>query len=111
MLFNIHLFRKKENAEALGMNTSTDFSMKAYRDWKILLLSAIVISVVVIALEVYLFWRVNYGDIFMAPSIIQNEATVTDEKLFENITNFFDERTAKFEAWKIVPGGEIDPSL
>jgi predicted ATP-grasp superfamily ATP-dependent carboligase len=105
----INLFSKKDKAprEEVALN----ILKKAHKDWKMLLLGAFVLAVIVVGSEAYLLWRVNTGDIFTTEMIPETDTTITDKKALSNTVKFFDDRAADFETFKNTPRTEIDPSL
>lgn len=109
MFSNIHLFKKRESSGEA--HSSLSFREKVYRDWKILLVSAITLFIVVSLLDGLLLWMVNRGDIFTFIPTAENNTSELDQKTLSNAVKFFDDRNANFEAWKNTSPNEIDPSL
>lgn len=109
MSSKIHLFSKKNKPAVVKVEKS--IFQKAIQDWKILLLSAIVLGLVIVAIDGYLLWRVNNGDIFIAETVVQNDTTQSDKKMLGGVVKFFDDRAAAFDTFKNPRKTEIDPSL
>lgn len=113
MFPKINLFSKKDRANGRPAEVKVTLSIleKARKDWKILLLSAIVVAIMVVLIDAYLLWRVNKGDIFTTETVIETDTTITDKRMLENVVKFFDARKTSFEKFKNTPRAEIDPSL
>jgi len=109
----MHLFSKNKNSSKILKKSQdrANIHTKAFRDWKVFLLSAIVIAFVIAGLDGYLLWRVNYGDVFMSTNSGGKDTTTTDEKVLADVVKIFDDRQASFEAWKSMAPSEIDPSF
>lgn len=106
---HIKLFSKKDKVVARKIEKT--ILEKAVHDWKILLLSAIILGLIVVAIDGYLLWRVNNGDIFVAEIVTETDTTLSDKRMLENVVKFFEDRSVHFETLKNSSKLEIDPSL
>lgn len=104
------LFKKKEFSAAAHIR-DTDFSTRAHKDWKKLLSIFIIVALIAVALDSYLFWNVRYGNMFASEPVTETDTLSLDQKMLENVVNFYEDRSAAFEMWTARPATEIDPSL
>ena len=114
MALKLKLFSKKDKkggGKAASVKIPLTILEKSHRDWRNLLLSAVVLGIMVVALDGYLLWRVNSGDIFTTETVTETNTTATDKKTLENVVKFFEGRAEAFEKFKSTPRTEIDPSL
>lgn len=81
------------------------------RDWKIMLITFVVLLLAVFAFDGYLLVRVNRGDFFLSGNTSAENINTIDRKVLLDASNFFDERQKEYEAFQNSGIVEIDPSL
>ncbi|MEX2013731.1 MAG: hypothetical protein WD896_00045 [Parcubacteria group bacterium] len=93
------------NGRPLGFGTSPE------ADWKIILVSTAVLSVLVIILSVYMFIKIDKGEIFVAEKSNEEETKALDTGLLRETVLYYEHKAAEFERIKSTRTFVADPSL
>jgi hypothetical protein len=86
----IHINLKKDG-KFLGFGTSP------YTDWKIIFISFVILSLVVILTSVYIFIKIDKGEIFEITRSGTEEETSLDIEMLRKATSYYQQKDAQFE--------------
>ena len=80
-------------------------------DWKIILVSTLALSVLVIIFSAYMFIEIDKGDIFQIEKGEGNEELTIDEELLQSIVSYYSAKATEFERIRGARIPSVDPSL
>lgn len=95
----------KVNGRLFGFGTSPE------ADWKIILISTIILTVLVIALSVFLFIKVDKGEIFMVEKSVGQKEKALNISLLKETVFYYQNKALEFERIKSSVTPTADPSL
>lgn len=105
--FNIHLrgFIKPRAVES----EAAQFGRDARRDWQAVFIAFLLLNLVSVALNLFVYERINKGEFFLVDK--QEPVTVGTVNRFdlEKTVSFFEEKRRKFESLKAKPLSIPDP--
>src|SRR5689334_2854326 len=81
------------------------------REWKRILLGALVIGCLVLFLNIYLYREVNKGDIFIDASAIKTQFETLDKEEIQSLVKFYKDTAVKAETIRRSRPAFVDPSL
>ncbi|MDP2720347.1 MAG: hypothetical protein Q8O75_00025, partial [bacterium] len=96
----------KVNGRLFGFGTSPE------TDWKIIFILTTIFAVFVVALSVFMFIKINRGEIFVVKRSVEQEEKVLDASLLRETVLYYQNKALEFEKIKssvVVPAA--DPSL
>lgn len=105
------LFHFSKKISKNNLSGNSDSGELAERDWKIILFGFIILILVAIFFDGYLFLRVNRGDLF-DPVVNKNISPETmNMKILLDVTGFFGARQKDYE--ELISAGMLhtDPSI
>ncbi|TAL48783.1 hypothetical protein EPN83_03240 [Patescibacteria group bacterium] len=85
-------------------------STRAARDWRLVLLSALLMTILVVAFNLLLFVKVSKGEVFVIKQGSDAVQGAIDENLLRQTLSRFEERAAILESLKTRPVSLPDPS-
>ena len=89
----------------LGFGTSPE------ADWRIILISAMVLAVLVIALSVLIFIKVDKREIFVVEKPEEEREKALDTSLLKETVLYYQTKALEFERIKNSVTATVDPSL
>jgi hypothetical protein len=96
----------KSNGRLFGFGTSPE------TDWKIILVSAVVLAFIVITLCAYMFIKINKGEIFLVDQSTDTEAKTLDVEVLRETVSYYQSKALEFEHIRNATTTEaVDPSL
>ena len=81
------------------------------RDWKIIFISIIILALVAISLSVYIFIKIDKGEIFVVRQSEEDKAKSLDISLLKKTVSYYQDKAAKFERMKKERSTVADPSI
>lgn len=102
------LFNKKFNWNLGGGLLKLGTSQEA--DWKIIFISTVILVTLVIALSVFIFIKIDKGEIFSVKETIRDGEGL-DLSLLRDTVSYYENKTLEFEKIKSSKPEGIDPSL
>lgn len=72
--------------------------MNAYRDWRWLLVVFFVLLIVVVGINVYIFMKINRGEIFQSDKTATAQAETIDRDRLKQTIDYYTARAEHFEA-------------
>lgn len=79
-------------------------------DWKIILVSFIVLFLVSILFNGFLFLRLKDGKIFQKDNLTQDQGELVDEEKLDKTLEYFAGKEARFNVIRREGAGSVDPS-
>ena len=79
--------------------------------WKKIFILFIVINVIVVIISSYLFFKINYGEIFLVDSNTNVSIETVNRTLLLDTINFFEIKEKEFDNLKTNKVNLVDPSL
>jgi hypothetical protein len=107
----INFFKKGKDAGKKTFKPKLVGEDRARHDWMMMVAVFVVLILIVISFDFYLFTKINRGDFFATDGEIQDNETVATKKVLLDAQNFFETRQKEYEAFKSTPPVEIDPSI
>ncbi len=101
---NLNKFNFKSGFK-LGFDTGPE------ADWLIIFISSLTLSILVIALAIYMFIKVGNGEVFTVEKPVEEEAKMLDTKLLETTVLYYQNKAIEFERIKIEGVESVDPSI
>ncbi len=101
-------FRKlnwKINGRFLGFGTSPE------ADWKIIFVSAVVLAILIIILSVFMFIKIDKGEIFVVKRLAEEKEKILDITVLRETVSYYQNKALEFERIKKVKAPAVDPSL
>jgi|SRR3989344_9072915 len=95
----------KVNGWLFGFGTSSE------ADWKIIFISTVVLAVLVIVLSVFIFIKINKGEIFVVKKSAEPEKKTLDLSLLRKTVSYYENKALEFERIRSVKTPAVDPSL
>jgi hypothetical protein len=95
----------KINGRLLGLGGSPE------ADWKIILVSTLILTVLVIALSVFIFIKIDKGEIFVVERPAGEGEKNLDVSLLKETVSYYRAKALEFERIKGLVIPAIDPSL
>ena len=95
----------KINGRLFGFGTSSE------ADWKIIFISTVVLAVLVIVLSVFIFIKINKGEIFVVKKSAEPEKKALNLSLLRETVSYYENKALEFERIKSVKIEAVDPSL
>ena len=95
----------KTNGHLFGFGTSVE------ADWKIIFISTIVLAILAIVLSLYIFIKIDKGEIFVIEKTTEQSETTLDASLLKETVSYYKNKALKFERIKNVIKPTVDPSL
>ena len=95
----------KINGRLFGFGTSPD------ADWKIIFISTTILAILVIALSVFMFIKINRGEIFVIERSVEQGEKPFDTSLLRETVLYYQNKTLEFEKIKSSVTPATDPSL
>jgi hypothetical protein len=86
-------------------------SEKSNHDWKIIIVSFIILAIIILAGSLYMFIGVSRGDIFLVEQKTEGVVQTINKDELANTVKFFESRKAHFEELKANRPTVGDPSL
>ena len=81
------------------------------QDWRRVFFGFIFLSVLLLALNIYVYQRIDKGDIFLADEVVTaGSGSLSREKLQKTV-QFFEDKKEKFNSIRANPPRRPDPSL
>jgi|GEM_PF-3679485 len=105
-LFNIH-----KKANQISVKSKIVIGDVTLRDWKFMIIVFATLVILAVVFVGYLSVKINRGDFFVANSASEINPAMTGRKTLLDANNFFVERQAAYEAFKLQVIPEADPSL
>lgn len=87
------------------------FGASPEADWKIILISTMILAVLVIALSVFVFIKVDKGEIFVVERSVDKEEKALDISLLRETVLYYQNKALEFERIKNSVTLIVDPSL
>jgi|SRR3989338_7295529 len=101
-------FRKlslKVDGRFLGFGTSPE------ADWKIIFISALLLAVLVIVLSVFIFIKIDKGEIFVVEKLVGEKKNTLDLNVLRETVSYYQNKALEFESIKNTKTPSVDPSL
>ncbi len=102
----ISLFRRKASG-----NSRFSFGQDPDRDWKVLLASFFVIALVAVGMSIFVYTKVDQGEIFLVDKKEVTQPKVLDRFQLEKTVSFFESRNEDFLSLKRQPLQTLDPFI
>src|SRR5437868_883680 len=81
------------------------------RDWMRMLEISALVAFVLVALSLYLFYRINQGGLFAGETVEGSAFQPLNEKSVIDVVKFYEARKAKLAAFELDPAFNSDPSV
>jgi len=85
-------------------------SVRAAKDWSTMLGAFLVVTIVIVVLSLYLFYRVVKGEIFSSYNTKTEAGEVLDENILKQVVRSFESKNELLNELKSVPQSFADPS-
>ncbi|MDP3874894.1 MAG: hypothetical protein Q8Q22_00015 [bacterium] len=95
----------KVNGRLFGFGTSPE------TDWKIIFILTTILAVFVVALSVFMFIKINRGEIFVVERSTEQEGVSLDTPLLRKTVLYYQNKAIEFERIKSTVTPATDPSL
>lgn len=80
-------------------------------DWKIIFVSTIVLIVSVVALSVFMFIKIDKGEIFVVQRLAGQGQEALNISILKETVSYYQKKAREFEKIKNEKVGAVDPSL
>lgn len=90
---------------------SPQFGRNAHADWKVLFISCVVLNLVAIGVSVFMYGKINKGEIFLVDKKDHVSVRTVDKFELERAVSFFANKQERFEALKRQPPPAVDPFI
>ena len=90
---------------------AVQFGRDARRDWQFVFITFLVLNILSVALGIFMYSRVNSGEIFLVDKRVLASQSALDKVAFEKIVGLFEERRGLFETWQTSTLSTRDPFL
>ena len=98
-------FNWRVNGRLFGFGTSS----KA--DWKNIFISTIILAILTIILSVFIFIKIDKGEIFVEKKTAEPEKQILDLSLLRETVSYYQNKALEFERIKNAKVDAVDPSL
>lgn len=98
-------FDWKKNGRLIGFGTSPE------TDWKIIFNTTIVLSVLVIVLNIFIFIKIDKGEIFATEKTLNEQEQALNLVLLNETISYYKDKAIEFERIKNSKQLVADPSL
>jgi len=95
----------KVNGRLFGFGTNPEI------DWKIIFISTIVLATLVILLSIFIFIKIEKGEIFVVKKSVGEVETTLDVAILRNTVSYYQDKALEFERIKSTKPSAVDPSL
>ena len=80
-------------------------------DWKIIFISTMVLTILIIVLSTFIFIKINKGEIFVVEKSAERGEKVLDVSLLKKTVFYYQDKALEFERIKSLVTPAVDPSL
>ena len=80
-------------------------------DWKVIFGLSLFLTLVVIGMSVFIFTKIDKGEIFVIEKPEPQEMVTLDIELLRRVALYYQERAAELDQIRIAPPVSVDPSL
>lgn len=87
------------------------FHRDAFKDWLHILIGATILSLIVIAVDGYLFYKISVGEIFIETVDVIQKVDTVDRGALKKANDYYDAQQTKYSEIKASPVPVIDPSI
>lgn len=94
-----------KNGRLFGFGTSPE------ADWKIIIVSIVVLVILVIILSVFIFIKIDKGEIFAIEQPIEQGEKALDANLLRETVTYYQNKKLEFESIRDLTASSSDPSL
>ena len=105
MKISLNKLHWKIGGRLFGFGTSPE------TDWKIILVSTLILSVSIIVLSVFIFIKIDKGEIFVVDKPTGEGKENLDTFLLKETVSYYEAKALKFERIKGLVVPAVDPSL
>src|SRR3989338_6823251 len=95
----------KVNGRLFGFGTNPEI------DWKIIFISTIVLATAVILLSIFIFIKIDKGEIFVVKKQVEEAEETFDVAVLRNTVSYYQDNALQFERIKNTKLSAVDPSL
>lgn len=88
-----------------------NFGADPKTDWKIIFISTVILVVSVVVFSVYMFVKIDKGEIFLVEKTGVEQERVLDIDLLKETVNYYQNKAFEFERIKNAKTKAVDPSL
>jgi hypothetical protein len=99
----------KSNMRSSGRLFSFGTSPEA--DWKVIFVSALILGVLIILLSVFIFIKIDKGEIFVVKQSTNENSKTLDITLLKETVSHYQSKAREFEQLKNTVIPAVDPSL
>lgn len=105
MKISLNKLNRKIHGRLFGLGSNPE------TDWKIIFVSTLVLAVLVVVLSVFIFMKIDKGEIFVVEKSNEQGEKSLDTSLLKETVSYYENKAREFERIKglIVPA--VDPSL
>ena len=96
---------------ALAQRPGFKLGANPHADWKLLVYFFIVLNFAILAGSIYMFRKINKGEIFRVGLPGDHAIKTIDRKSLQEVLAEFNKKAEKFKELKNIPPGIVDPSL
>lgn len=109
------MFNKNQLSKILNKlsfkNTFSFFGSGVEADWKFILVSFVVINIIFIIFNIYIFVKINSGEVFMSDQTKNTEIKTINKSGLDKVVNFYDQKKNIFSDIKKDNTIFEDPSM
>lgn len=106
---NLKTFLKKPNLKLNG--SLFGFGTSPEADWKVIFVSSAVLAISFVIFSVYIFIKIDKGEIFVSKQTTEQEGQILDTALFKETISYYEAKALEFKEMKKVEITAVDPSL
>ena len=101
----IKILHWKIEGKLFGFGTSPE------ADWKIIFTSTLILTVLAVGLSVYIFLKIDKGEIFVVEKQDEQSEKTLDVSLLQETVSYYKNKEIEFNRIKNLVAPSVDPSL
>ncbi len=106
---NLKTFFKKSDLKFSG--NLFGFGTSPEADWKVIFILSAILAVSFVGFSVYIFIKIDKGEIFLSENLSQQNDKVLDTNLLKESAAYYKNKAVEFAELKNVGIPAVDPSL